>query len=71
MSNPKGTEALEGRESAASAEYMELKGAVKDSDCKKVKVAGGVSSRLACCDRFEPENDAVGQFRCGTCEYLI
>jgi hypothetical protein len=60
----------EKRESAEEAEYMELKGALKDADCEKVEVDGGVSSKLGCCDRFEPRNSKVQQFRCGECEYL-
>ena len=58
------------RESAKKAEYMELRGAVKDADCHKVRVKGGVSKQLGCCDRFYPEDDSVQEFRCGTCEYL-
>jgi hypothetical protein len=57
--------------SAEEAEYMELKGAEKDADCRKVDVDGGVSSDLGCCDKFQPEDDEVQQFRCGTCEYRI
>lgn len=53
------------------AGYMELQGAQKDRDCKKVYVKNGVSSKLGCCDKFEPESKSVQQFRCGTCEYLI
>jgi len=56
---------------SAQAEYMELSGAQKDRDCKKVYVKGGVSSKLGCCDKFQPENKSVSQFRCGTCEYLV
>ena len=60
----------DGRESAKQAGYMELAGAVKDADCHKVRVTGGVSKQLGCCDRFHPEDDSVQEFRCGTCEYL-
>lgn len=56
--------------SAARAEYMELKDAIKDDDCEKVEVKGGVSRDRGCCDKFEPEDKDVTQFRCGTCEYL-
>jgi hypothetical protein len=31
---------------SAKAGYMELAGAVKDADCVKVEVAGGVSKQL-------------------------
>jgi len=57
------------RESAESAEYMELNGALKDADCEKVEVDGGVSSDLGCCDRFQPEADDTKSFNCGNCEY--
>ena len=56
---------------SAQAEYMELRGAEKDGDCKKVEVAGGVSKELGCCDRFEPKSAATKHFRCGDCEYVI
>lgn len=72
--DPKGLDALGSlkvqRESAESAEYMELAGALKDADCVKVEVDGGVSSDLGCCDRFSPESKKVTKFSCGTCEYL-
>jgi len=72
MQNALATRAgLNARISAKAAEYMELSGAVKDADCKKVNVPGGVSKKLGCCDRFQPENKAVQEFRCGTCEYVI
>ena len=58
------------RLTAEDAEYMELAGAVKDADCKKVFVRGGVSKKLGCCDKFDPEDASVKNFRCGTCEYL-
>lgn len=58
------------RLSAAQAGYMELQNAVKDADCRKVEVKGGVSSQLGCCDLYQPESKAVKQFRCGECEYL-
>lgn len=58
------------RESAAAAEYMELRGAKKDADCYKVAVSGGVSRKLGCCDRFQPASPAVQEFRCGTCHFL-
>jgi hypothetical protein len=53
------------------AGYMELQGARKDADCRKVAVKGGVSSALGCCNHFEPESRATRKFTCGTCEYLI
>lgn len=70
------------RESAESAEYMELEGAIKDADCRKVKVSGfwimgehtdgpdGVSSERGCCDRYFPQNADTEGFKCGVCEYL-
>lgn len=53
-----------------AAGYMELAGAVKDAGCRIVNVSGGVSSKLGCCNLFEPESKSVTQFRCGTCEYV-
>lgn len=58
------------RISAKQAEYMELAGARKDADCREVKVTGGVSTKLGCCDKFKPESRSVQQFRCGTCKYV-
>jgi hypothetical protein len=53
-----------------AAGYMELKGAVKDGDCKKVSVPGGVSFQLGCCNEFEAvDEDTTKKFSCGTCEY--
>lgn len=60
----------DGRESAESAEYMELEGAVKDAECRKVEVEGGVSRELGCCDRYQPESKDTSKFKCGVCEYL-
>lgn len=54
-----------------AAGYMELRGAQKDSDCKKVAVDGGVSSKLGCCNYYEPEKRSAQEFRCGMCEYMI
>lgn len=59
------------RISAEEAEYMELADAKKDADCEKVEVKGGVSTKLGCCDKFEPESKSVQEFRCGRCEYLV
>lgn len=58
------------RESAQSAEYMELSGAVKDADCWKVEVPGGVSTELGCCDRYQPRNKDVQEFECGECKHV-
>lgn len=58
------------RISAAAAEYMELEGAVKDADCEKVEVAGGVSTKLGCCDKYQPESKKTQRFDCGNCEYV-
>jgi hypothetical protein len=59
----------EARLTAAQAGYMELAGAVKDADCRKVSVPGGISSQLGCCDEFQPEARDTKRFRCGDCEY--
>jgi hypothetical protein len=59
------------RISAKAAGYMELAGAVKDAQCRIVHVEGGVSKQRGCCNLFDPESDAVKQFRCGNCEYLV
>lgn len=48
---------------------MELNGAEKDADCEAVKVEGGVSSRLGCCNLFAPRT-GVSRFSCGTCEHV-
>lgn len=49
---------------------MELRGAKKDADCKKVAVDGGVATELGCCNYFEPEKRSVQKFHCGECEYV-
>lgn len=56
--------------SSSEADYMELSGAKKDADCSKVEVKGGISSRLGCCNEFEP-NKGVDSFKCGSCEYRV
>jgi hypothetical protein len=48
---------------------MELQGAVKDGDCSKVDVQGGVSLDRGCCNFFEPQDDSTDTFSCGNCEY--
>lgn len=53
----------------AQAGYMELAGAEKDGDCQKVEVQGGVSLDKGCCNLFEPQDEQVDQFKCGTCKY--
>ena len=55
--------------SAEQAGYMELKGAKKDSGCEVVDVSGGVSSKLGCCNLFDPKSGAQ-LFSCGTCEHM-
>ena len=55
---------------SAQAGYMELAGAVKDADCQKVEVAGGVSKQLGCCNEFRPQSKTTDRFRCGDCEYV-
>ncbi len=59
------------RLTAAQAGYMELSGAEKDAECRKVAVPGGVSKELGCCNEFQPESKYVKRFRCGDCEYMI
>lgn len=69
-------EKLEGDESegphvsAEHAGYMELPGAIKDAGCRLVKVEGGVSRALGCCNLFDYDGKGPKQFRCGTCEYV-
>lgn len=58
------------RESAKSAEYMELANAVKDADCHKVEVPGGISQELGCCDYFQPKDQGVQEFECGECKHV-
>ena len=53
----------------SKAGYMELVGAKKDADCRKVNVSGGVSLERACCDHFQPESRYTTKFSCGTCSY--
>lgn len=55
---------------AAQAGYMELAGAKKDGDCRKVEVSGGVSRELGCCNEFQPQKKDTRHFDCGDCEYL-
>jgi hypothetical protein len=72
--DPKGIDALGSlkveRISEVAAGYMELRGAKKDADCRKVAVNGGVSSELGCCNLFEADNEKVQEFECGQCEYV-
>lgn len=62
--------ASDSRLTEEAAGYMELDDAVKDADCLKVYVEGGVSKALGCCNLFQPEDASTVQFKCGTCEYL-
>lgn len=55
--------------SALSAGYMELPGAVKDTDCHIVEVKDGVASRKGCCNLYRPKAKA-DEFRCGECIYV-
>jgi hypothetical protein len=41
-----------------------------DADWRTAEVKEGLSSELGCCNKFEPENEEVKQFRYGNCEYL-
>ena len=52
------------------AGYMELPGAQKDGDCVRVKVSGGISKVLGCCNLFEYQEGEPKRFSCGTCEYV-
>lgn len=54
--------------SKETAGYMELAGAKKDANCSEVE--GNVSTRLGCCNYFEPKSEAAQEFRCGMCEYV-
>ena len=59
------------RVDAKIAGYMELPGAQKDGDCVRVKVTGGISHKLGCCNLFEWEKRGPAKlFSCGTCEYV-
>ncbi len=69
MAQGDGDSGVGARESAEQAGYMELEGAQKDADCRKVQVEGGVSSDLGCCNEFEPKEGADA-FKCGNCQYL-
>lgn len=51
------------------AGYLELPGAVKDGDCTKVEVDGGVSLALGCCNLFDYDASTEAKFSCGTCSY--
>lgn len=64
------TQDADTRISAKEAEYMELLGAAKDADCLEVRVPGGVSSKLGCCDKYKPGTKSVEEFRCGVCKYV-
>jgi len=57
------------RVDAKTAGYMELPGAEKDGNCVRVKVNGGISQKLGCCNLFQHQTGEAKQFRCGTCEY--
>ncbi len=54
---------------ASKAGYMELVGAKKDGDCRKVNVSGGVSLERGCCNEFERESRYTTKFSCGTCTF--
>lgn len=56
------------RVDAKTAGYMEFDGAVKDADCERVRVTGGVSSDLGCCNLFGKTE--VKKFSCGTCKFV-
>src|SRR5271157_3779373 len=52
-------------------DYKELKGAWKDADCAIIRVPGGISLELGCCNKFQEEDENVQQFKCGTCEFKM
>lgn len=54
---------------AKEARYEELEGAVKDADCERVKVTGGISLARGCCCEWKRERQNVSAFRCGTCRF--
>jgi hypothetical protein len=56
------------RVDAKTAGYMEFDGAVKDADCERVKVSGGVSRELGCCNLFG--KTSIKKFSCGTCKFV-
>jgi hypothetical protein len=61
----------ESRIPAVTAQYMELVGAEKDSECNAVKVENGVSSKRGLCMQvFSPRADAE-TFSCGTCIHAV
>ena len=60
---------MDNRDTAREAGYMELTNARKDGDCDKVRVPGGVSLHLGCCNYFKPDGAHVQSFRCGTCKH--
>lgn len=62
--------AADKRHSATAAGYLELPGAKKDGDCLKVRVAGGVSMLLGCCNLFDYNESRKKDFRCGSCKHL-
>jgi hypothetical protein len=58
------------RMTAELAGYMELDGAKKDGDCKIVRVDGGISQKLGCCDHYRPEEGARA-FCCEMCIEVV
>ena len=65
----KGQIVQDNRISAKQAEYMELYGAEKEGDCRKVKVSGGISKARGCCDYYDPETEKTNIFNCGHCSH--
>jgi hypothetical protein len=59
------------KKSGAQAGYMELRGAVKDGDCKEVSVPGGVSKQRGCCNEYKPKTASTDEFKCGECHHLM
>ena len=58
------------RITAEQAGYLELPGAMKDSDCEVVEVEGGVSSERGCCNSYAWRSANPKGFSCGECKYL-
>jgi hypothetical protein len=60
--------AREERKPATAVDYQELKGAVKDGDCREVFVEGGVSGDLGCCNDYERLTPETQRFDCRNCD---
>lgn len=61
----------EQRKTAVEVDYMELPGAKKDADCRRVEVKDGVSKQLGCCNDFKFNPETKELFSCGTCKFVM